>query len=523
MSKTQSRRDFLTTVGAAVALPIVATRALAQAKGEPKKSAGLEYRTAEALAAALVARQISAVELTNHAITRIEALDGRINAVVVRDFERARAAAAQADKALAAGERRPLLGIPMTVKESFNVAGLPTTWGFPRGKDWRPPEDALIVARAKAAGAIVLGKTNVPVALSDWQSFNEIYGTTNNPWDLGRTPGGSSGGSAASLAAGYVPLELGSDIGGSLRAPAHYCGVFAHKPTQALVPARGQTPPGVPALPVDTDLAVVGPMARSAGDLSLLLDVIAGPDAPVATAYRMALPPSRHDDFKSFRVLVLDSHPLAPTADSVRAAVERLGERLAKAGVKVARSSPLLPDMATAARIYVQLLTSFFAADMPIERYRRVQEIAAALPADDTSIAATRVRAIVLSHRDWVAASRVRLGIAQRWREVFREWDLVVCPTMPTPAFPHDHTPQPSRRIQIDDKDYPYDDQVVWPGVATLPGLPATAVPIERTDTGLPIGVQIIGPYLEDRTPLAFARLIEREFGGFVPPPAFAG
>ena len=188
-----------------------------------------------------------------------------------------------------------------------------------------PPEDALIVARAKAAGAIVLGKTNVPVALADWQSFNEIYGTTNNPWDLGRTPGGSSGGSAAALAAGYVPLELGSDIGGSLRAPAHYCGVFAHKPTQALVPSRGQTPPGVPALPVDIDLAVVGPMARSAGDLSLLLDVIAGPDAPVATAYRLALPPSRHDDLKSFRVLVLDSHPLAPTAGSVRAAVERLG------------------------------------------------------------------------------------------------------------------------------------------------------------------------------------------------------
>ena len=350
MSRNRSRRDFLTTVGAAAALPIAATRVVAQAKDGPKKTAGLEYRTAEALVAALVARQISAVELTDHAIARIEALDGRINAVVVRDFERARAAAAQADKALAAGERRPLLGIPMTVKESFNVAGLPTTWGFPRGKDWRPPEDALIVARAKPAGAIVLGKTNVPVALADWQSFNEIYGTTNNPWDLGRTPGGSSGGSVASLAAGYVPLELGSDIGGSLRAPAHYCGVFAHKPTQALVPARGQTPPGVPALPVDTDLAVVGPMARSAADLSLLLDVIAGPDAPVATAYRMALPPSRHEDLKSFRVLVLDSHPLAPTAGAVSAAVERLGERLAKAGVKVARTSPLLPDMATAAR-----------------------------------------------------------------------------------------------------------------------------------------------------------------------------
>src|SRR5436190_11003530 len=296
MSKKQSRRNFLATASAAAALPSVATRGFAQAQDAPKKPAGCEYGAAAALLAALAARQISAVELTDHAIARIEGLDARINAVVVRDFERARAAAAQADKALAAGERRPLLGLPMTVKEAFNVAGLPTTWGFPRGKDWRPAEDALIVARAKAAGAIVLGKTNVPVALADWQSYNDIYGTTNNPWDLGRTPGGSSGGSAASLAAGYVPLELGSDIGGSLRVPAHYCGVFAHKPTYGLVPTRGHTPPNVPPLPVDIDLAVVGPMARSAADLALALDVIAGPDDPQASAYRLALPPPRHAD-----------------------------------------------------------------------------------------------------------------------------------------------------------------------------------------------------------------------------------
>src|SRR5262245_24731170 len=266
MSRAKTRREFLAASAAAAALPALTARALAQAK----PPAGLEYRTAEGLLAALAARQVSAVELTNHAIQRIEAQDGRINAVVVRDFERARKAASEADKALAAGERKPLLGLPMTVKEAFNVAGLPTTWGFPRGKDWRPADDALIVSRAKAAGAIVLGKTNVPISLADWQSYNEIYGTTNNPWDVGRTPGGSSGGSAAALAAGFVPLELGSDIGGSLRAPAHFCGVFAHKPSQALVPIRGHTPPGVPAPPVEVDLGVVGPMGRSARDLELL-------------------------------------------------------------------------------------------------------------------------------------------------------------------------------------------------------------------------------------------------------------
>jgi amidase len=522
MPKRQTRRAFLTAVGAAAALPLAVTRAPAQSNTDSKRR-GLEYQTAEALLAALAARQISAVELTNHAIQRIEALDGGINAVVVRDFERARAAAAEADKALAAGERRPLLGLPMTVKEAFNVAGLPTTWGFPRGKDWRPAEDALIVARAKAAGAIILGKTNVPVGLADWQSYNDIYGTTNNPWDVGRTPGGSSGGSAASLAAGFVPLELGSDIGGSLRAPAHFCGVFAHKPSQALVPARGHTPPGVPALPVDVDLAVVGPMARSARDLELLLDVIAGPDEPMAVAYRLALPPTRHDALKEFRVLVLDNHPLLPTAASVRGVVERFAERLAGTGAKVARSSPLLPDMATAARIYAQLLSSFFGADTPIDRYRHIQELAAALPADDSSMAATRLRGLVLGHREWVAANRVRVGLSQRWREFFREWDVVVCPSMPTPAFPHDHTPEFARHIKIDDKECAYGDQVAWAGVATLPGLPATAVPVELTDTGLPVGVQVVGPYLQDRTTLTFAALVEREFGGFVAPRTLGG
>jgi amidase len=517
MPKTQTRREILLAAGAAAALPMPVATARERSICQPP---GLAHRTAEALLAALASRQISAVEITRHAIARIESLDSRINAVIVRDFERALAAAAVADKALAAGERRPLLGVPMTVKEAFNVAGLPTTWGFPRGRDWRPGEDALIVARAKAAGAIVLGKTNVPIALADWQSYNDIYGTTNNPWDTGRTPGGSSGGSAASLAAGYVPLELGSDIGGSLRAPAHFCGVFAHKPSQGLVPARGHTPPGVPALPIDTDLAVVGPMARSARDLELLLDVIAGPDEPMATAYRLALPPPRHADLKSFRVLVIDTHPLLPTAASIRSAIERLAERLAGTGAKVARSSPLLPDMATAARVYAQLLYSFFAADIPIDRYRRIQELAAALPADDLSMAATRLRGLALGHREWVAANRARSSISQRWREFFREWDVVICPCMPTPAFPHDHSPQSARRIRIDDRDVAYEDQVAWAGVATLPGLPATAVPLERTDMGLPVGVQIVGPYLQDRTTLAFARLVEREFGGFVPPRA---
>jgi amidase len=484
----------------------------------------LDFASAERLLSLLAARKVSAVELFEHAVGRIEAVDRTINAVVVRDFERAREAAKEADARRARGDGGALLGLPITVKEAYNVAGLPTTWGFTTAKDFRPPQDALAVTRLKAAGAVLLGKTNVPVFLSDWQSYNELYGTTNNPWDVTRTPGGSSGGSAASLAAGYVALELGSDIGGSLRTPAHYCGVFAHKPSLGLVPARGHTPPNLPALPTESDLAVIGPMARSAADLTLGLDVIAGPDAEAnGIAYRLALPPPRHSELESYRVLVIDTHPLIATAAEVTTALQQLASRLDALGLKTARVSPLLPDLAHAGKIYTQLLSSIFGAFLPLETYASTAEAAKALAASDDSLAAWRRRGTVLSHRDWIAADAGRARVRQQWRQVFREWDVVLCPPMPTPAFPHDHTPeQKDRHIDIDGKTYPYLDQIVWPGVATLAGLPATAAAIGRPAGGLPIGVQIIGPYLEDRTTLRFAELIEREFGGFVAPPALA-
>ena len=203
------------------------------------------YASAEELAEALSAGKVSASELARDAIERIESADGAINSICVKTYESALADAAKADERLARGEGGPLTGVPMTIKELFNLAGTPTTWGFPQARDYKPAEDALIVQRCKDAGAVILGKTNVPIALGDWQSYNDIYGVTNNPYDLARTPGGSSGGSSAALAAGFGPLSLGSDIGGSLRVPAHFCGLFAHKPTHNLVPPRGQAPPFV--------------------------------------------------------------------------------------------------------------------------------------------------------------------------------------------------------------------------------------------------------------------------------------
>jgi amidase len=481
------------------------------------------FKTAVECSAALKAKQVSAVELAQDAIARIERHDAKINAVCVRDFERGLEAARAADAALAHGETKPLLGLPMTVKESYNVAGLPTTWGFPPQKDFHPPEDALSISRVKLAGGVILGKTNVPVGLGDWQSYNDIYGTTNNPYDLGRTPGGSSGGSAAALAAGYGPLSLGSDIGGSLRVPAFHCGVYAHKPTFNIVPLRGHTPPPFPPIPNDRDLVVIGPMARSAADLTLLLDVMAGPD-PLNTGvgYKLALPPPRHNELKNFRILAIDSDPVLPANKDIRGAIGKLADNLAKAGVSVARQSPLLPDFAESSRLYMRMLMSFLGAFFLPEAIADAQAGVAELPPGDTSLVAERLRGVVLSHRNWVLDDGARARLRAQWRELFGTFDAVICPIMPTPAYPHDHSPeQEMRRIDIDGKPYPYPDQLAWPGIATLPGLPATAIPIALSPEGLPIGVQIVGPWLEDRTPLRLAELIEREFGGFVPPPAF--
>jgi amidase len=414
----------------------------------------------------------------------------------------------------------------MTVKEAFNVEGMPTTWGMPAFKDWRPSRDALAVARLKAAGAVILGKTNIPLAISDWQSFNDVYGTTNNPWDRARTPGGSSGGSAAALAAGYVALELGSDINGSIRQPAHCCGVFGHKPSTGLVPLHGHAPPRSPPIAADgtVGLGVVGPLARTADDLETALGLLAGPDDADGVGYRLALPPPRRQRLQEFRVLLVDTHPLLPTAPAIRDALDRLDQRLRQAGATVARTSPLLPDLAEAARLHQKLVFAFSQAFAPPEVYRRVEAQVAQLSADDQSLAAWRLRATIMSHRDWIAAFGQRARLREQWRALFKEWDVILCPPAATLAFPHDHNPdQNARQIEIEGKSYPYRDQSVWPGIATAPGLPATVAPIERSKAGLPVGVQIVGPYLEDRTTIAFARLLEREFGGFMVPPGMAG
>lgn len=463
------------------------------------------------------------MEALEQTLGRVEAKDGALNSVVVRDFERARSAAAAADAALAREDWRPLLGVPITVKESFNVAGLPTTWGLAGATGTWPEHDAVAVTRLKAGGAVLFGKTNVSARLADWQSFNPVYGRTCNPWDPARTPGGSSGGGAAAVAAGLTSLELGSDLYGSLRVPAHCCGIFAHKPTHGLIPTRGNAPPGSPELSVglDPDLTVVGPLARTASDLTLALDVLAGPDEAQATGYRLTLPPARHTRLADFRVLILEQHPLLPISAEVGDAIERFAGDLRRAGTTMADSSPLLPDLTHMTQTYDWLLMAYLGANFPDTAYDSHRARGTRLAAEDTSRDAMRQRAIVSSHRDWMRAHRARTAISHQWRQLFREWDVVLCPVLPTPAFPHDDREIAERRIEIDGQSIAYGLQGQWAAPASLSGLPATVMPVGLGRSGLPIGVQIVGPYLEDRTTLAFAELAEREFGGYRMPPGF--
>ena len=447
----------------------------------PNPSSDLANADASDLVRALAQREVGALELCNAAIERIEQRDAAINAVVVRDFERARVQARAADVALAAGERRPLLGLPMTVKESFNVAGLPTTWGFERARDLRPPEDAVAVARLKAAGAVILGKTNVPVALGDWQSVNPIYGRTSHPLDPSRTPGGSSGGAAAALAAGMVALELGSDIGGSIRVPAHFCGVFGHKPSHGLLPTRGHDFPGVPGAAPDT-LSVIGPLARSARDLDLAIGVLAGPDVDLAAAYRLELPPPRRERVSDARVLVLTEHPSARTAGEVGAAVQAAADGLSRAGARVQDGRALLPDLASLQRAYQAALLTLMTRGMPGST------------------------ASVISAHEWLGLLDKRARLQAQCREVFAHWDLILMPAFGTAAFQHVDEPVWGRRVlPIDGQDSPYGDQTAWAGLASFVGLPATVAPVATTRDGLPIGVQIVGPHLCDRTTIAAA------------------
>jgi len=480
----------------------------------------LAFESATALAQMINDKEISARELTDYYMDRIERFDGPLNAVPVRDFERARKAADLADQAQTAGRSiGPLHGLPMTIKESYNIAGLPTTFGQPLLKDNVASEDAEVVKRLKAAGAHFLGKTNVPINLGDWQSYNEIYDTTNNPWDTSRTPGGSSGGSAAALAAGLCALESGSDIAGSIRNPAHYCGVYGHKPTYGVVPQLGHARPGSFA-PID--LVVVGPMARSAKDLAIALDVVAGADPLSAPGWKLDLARPQMKTLADYRMAIWPNDPLAPVSGEMADRVQTLGDQLSSLGATVSDTArpDFDPEVSWQANWY--LLRSLTGSVLPDDQFKEMQKAAETFGPDDISVRALRTRGSVLLHKDRLRWKNTREILRMAWREFFNDWDILLCPQMATTAFEHDHSLITERQITVDGERQDYFQQIFWAGLATVSYLPSTVFPTGSGADGLPIGLQAVSAEFNDYTCINFAHLMEQEFGGFVAPPDYA-
>lgn len=479
------------------------------------------FLSAQALARRIRSGRLSAGDALEAVLERQQRWHGRLNAVVVSDIDNARKAARAVDRALKRGASTgPLAGVPMTVKESFDVAGLPTTWGVEKHRGNIAAKDAVVVQRLRAAGAVIWGKSNVPVLLADWQTRNPIYGTTHNPWAAGRTPGGSSGGAAAALAAGITTLEYGSDIGGSIRAPAHYCGIYGHKTSYGIVPTGGHA---LPATWHPTDMSVLGPLARSAADLELALRLTAGPAGDDARALRLQLPKPAFSDFRGLRIAVVGDDPVAPVSQAVTGAIGTLADFLQKQGARVIHNPRLPFEPREHDRLYVLLrraATSMRAHDDAA--FARLLSERDLLDPQDFSYRAEQVRGNTLFHRDWLRLSNERHRLRQAWTAFFREHDLLLCPAAATTAFPQNEQGERWERvIDVDGRPQPDTTQIYWMGMASVSFLPATVAPVALAADGLPVGVQIIGPQYADLSTIRFAALLERHYHDFRPPPGF--
>ncbi|HEY5013599.1 MAG TPA: amidase family protein [Acidimicrobiia bacterium] len=457
------------------------------------------FAPAHELARAIREGEISSRELLETFVARVERLNAPVNAVVTLDLDRARAAAARADEVLARGDDvGPLHGLPITVKDAIETEGIRSTGGAVELTDHVPKTDAVVVARARAAGAIVYGKTNVPRWSGDLQTYNEIFGTTNNPWDLERVPGGSSGGAATSVACGFTSFEIGTDIGGSVRIPSHCCGVFGLKPSFGVVPQRGYLD-HVGGGTTDADINVFGPIARSARDLDLLLDVLAGPVDEDAVGWRLELPPARFDGAAGMRVGVWFDDDAAPVDREYRALLGAAADRLADAGARVEDSHPRV-DLSEQVDLFNNMI----------------------LPAISPSLGADLEDALSGSHRQWLRLEERRAGMRKVWAEWFEHHDLLLCPVMSKPAFEHQQDADfMTRTVTVNGTSVPYTSLVSWTGLIGIAGHPAAVPPIGQTEAGIPVGMQMVGAYLRDRDAVAGARIAEEVLGGFVPPPRF--
>lgn len=468
-------------------------------------------------AADLEAGKVSARELVDLCETAYRDGHARINALILSDFDAARRAAAESDARRARGESRGALdGIPFSIKESFDVAGWPTTCGSPARRDHVAAGDAVVVERLRAAGAVLLGKTNVPLALRDWQSYNTIYGTTRNPHDPTRTPGGSSGGGAAAVCAGMSFFDVGSDIASSLRNPAHFCGVFSHKSSHGLVPLRGH---GFGVSFAEQEINVAGPIARSAQDLELVLRAIMGPDGDAASAWRLELPACDKQHLSAFRVAILTDHALAEVDREVSGALERLGRWLEAQGVSVAWNQRPALDADALWRAYVQMVRATTSLYLDDATFDAVLAQAATADPQRSDYATLQYFGTGMRHRDWLLLQQQRAQFAEAWRRFFRDHDVLLCPAAVTSAFALNEAGEPwQRALLVNGRPQPMTHQMFWAGHSGLCGLPSTVAPIGPGSSGLPVGVQIVAARHADLTSLRFARLLEQAGHTFRPP-----
>ena len=463
--------------------------------------------------------EVSSLEVLESFLAQVEKVNPKINAIVALDIERAKEKAKEADNKISLKSKLgPLHGLPMTIKDAFEVEGIVSTGGNPAWKDNIPKRNAEAVQRLVDAGAIIFGKTNVPFLSSDLQSFNKIYGTTNNPWDLERTPGGSSGGSAAALAAGMTPLELGSDIGGSIRVPAHFCGLYGHKPSYNIISEVGHMPPPPGSILTGNGLSVAGPLARSPEDLEIALDVLVAAQEQDSQAWKVKLPKARTKKIKELKIAVWPDEPYAEADNEITNLIKDTAKDLKHAGAKV-ETVDLPISFEEIDKIYSLLLNPLMLAGSPKETFETLAKLNESLDPNDVSELAKVARGSVLKHADWVLVNAMRQNMRQKWREFFNKFDVILCPTCITPAFKHNHNPVHERKLTINGKDDEYLRATLWAGPAVSAGLPSTNVPIGMSSNNLPISMQITGPYLEDKTCLEVAKVVRNLRGGFKIPP----
>ena len=461
---------------------------------------------------ALVRGDLSAAELVDAVLREIDRVNPRVNAVVQVDEREARKRAAELDSDLRSGKQPgPLHGVPITVKDTLDVTGFTTTAGSSRYSQNLPAHDAPAVARLRAAGAVVVGKTNVPKLAGDYQTFNSLFGLTRNPWSLDRTCGGSSGGSAVSVACGFGALDIGSDTAGSLSLPAHYCGVYAHKPTYGVVPTVGHVPPA-PGSRLERDITVVGPLARDPRDLVIAFDILRG--GPSATAAETEPEPRR------LRIAALIDDENVPLDAEVAHAAHAAVAALREAGFEIEdRGRPAI-DVGAVQAACCELIAAAASAVMPDDKFDFIEQVASDLGEDDASQVALLARGTVMSHRRWLQLQEWVRGYQAEWARYFRDVDLVVCPVGPTTAFPHDvESDRESRTLSVAGATVSYFAQLAWPSVVGLAHAPATTIPAGRGATGLPVGLQVVAPLGRDHLALASACAFDEVLGGYVPPP----